>query len=132
MILITGGYDLYGLSSVEVLTSDGSNLPCAVPPLPTSRYWHTQDGLVACGGYNGMGDTATRKSCTTLTAAGWTTSHQLQTERGWHVSWSSAAGLMLMGGVDTGSVNTADLLPITRFHNGPSTSYYFKLDYETG
>ena len=83
----------------------GVRLPCTVPPLPASRHVHTQDGLVACGGggpdddYDYDYDAATRTSCVTLTSGGWQESHQLQYygRRG-HSSWSSPAGLLLMGG----------------------------------
>ena len=73
VLLITGGIgrNKQGdksteLTSVEVLTPYGVPLPCycTVPPLPASRYDHTQDGLVACGGY---GSTAVLTTCSTLT-----------------------------------------------------------------
>ena len=82
VLLITGGIgrNKQGdksteLTSVEVLTPSGVPLLCTVPPLPASRYEHTQDGLVACGGY---GSTAVLTTCVTLTASGWATSHKLQ------------------------------------------------------
>ena len=126
LLLITGGRDKQGdksteLTSVEVLTPYGVPLPCycTVPPLPASRYDHTQDGLVACGGY---GSTAVLTSCVTLTGSGWQESHQLQEERAQHVSWRSPAGLLLMGGH---SNLTTELLTNT----GSSSSPSFDLEY---
>ena len=76
VLLITGGRDNpnTALTSVEVLSPYGVPLPCycTVPPLPASRYGHTQDGLVACGGY---GSTAVLTTCVTMTGSGWQESH---------------------------------------------------------
>ena len=122
VLLITGGRDKSTeLTSVEVLTPSGVPLPCTVPPLPASRYDHTQDGLVACGGY---GSTAVLTSCVTLTGSGWQESHQHQEERALHVSWRSPAGLLLMGGH---SNLTTELLTNT----GSSSSPSFDLEYYT-
>ena len=104
VMMISGGLSL---SSVEVLSNTGSLLPCSLPPLPTSRYLHTQDGVVACGGAT-SGDTT---SCVTLTAAGWEETHNLRQERVGHSSWRSPAGLLLMGGIH--SPTTTELLSYT-------------------
>ena len=98
MIIVTGGEGegYTYLTSVEVLSPTGVRLPCSVPLLPDSRYHHTQDGEVACGGY----DYEDATSCSTLTASGWTKSHDLLYERLQHVSWNSPDGLLLMGGND--------------------------------
>ena len=119
VILITGGEP--ELTSVEVLASFGIPHNCTVPPLPASRHSHTQDGAVACGG---SGVTATRTSCVSLTASGWTTSHQLVEGRVSHVSWLSPAGLLLMGGRH--SDQTTELLTDTG-----SSSPSFDLEYDT-
>ena len=127
MILITGGMNdgdggFTHLTSVEVLTPSGVPRNCRVPPLPASRWSHTQDGLVACGG----GDTtATLTTCLVLTAEGWNTSHQLQQEREIHVSWWSPAGLLLMGGRDSSSTTT-------EFLTNTSSTPSFQLDYDYG
>ena len=133
-IIITGGigdweiynddYD-YGseLSSVEVFSPSGVPLPCSVPPLPAPRYYHTQDGEVACGGdYY----TATSTSCSSLTASGWITSHQLVKERSYHVSWLSLDGLLLIGGAQLSGMTT-ELLT----NNTSSSSPSFGLEYST-
>ena len=122
VVLITRGRDKSTeLTSVEVVSPSGVPLPCPVPPLPASRYDHTQDGLVACGGY---GSTAVLTSCVTLTGSGWQESHQLQEARAQHVSWRSPAGLLLMGGH---SNLTTELLTNT----GSSSSPSFDLEYYT-
>ena len=110
------------LISVEVLSSSGVPIPCTVPPLPAYTDDHTQDGVVACGGH------LTNTSCSTLTASGWTTSHQLQQRRSGHVSWTSPAGLLLMGGEYwySNSRRTTELLTDTG-----SSSPSYDLEYDT-
>ena len=109
-IIVTGGSE-YGsmLSSVEVLTPSGAPYSCSVPPLPSPRNRHTQDGAVACGG--GEGEAATQTNCYSLTSVGWQKSHQLQKRRSLHSSWSSPAGLLLMGGYH--SSTTTEILSAT-------------------
>ena len=106
---------------MEVLTPSGVPLPCTVPPLPAPRKALTQDGLVACGGWN----TASRTSCVSLTGSGWQESHQLQERRDDHSSWRSPAGLLLMGG--WGSSTSTEILSAT---DSSSTSS-FTLAYDT-
>ena len=126
VIIITGGFGYYDyksteLTSVEVLSPSGVLIPCSVPR-PAYRSYHTQDGAVACGG----GDApATLTSCSSLTASGWSTSHQLQERRHRHVSWLSPVGLLLMGG--WGSRLTTELLTDTSSSSSPS----FDLEYDT-
>ena len=123
VLLITGGVGDggSGLTSVEVLSPSGVLIPCSVPR-PAYRSYHTQDGAVACGG----GDApATLTSCSSLTASGWSTSHQLQERRHRHVSWLSPVGLLLMGG--WGSRLTTELLTDTSSSSSPS----FDLEYDT-
>ena len=133
-MIITGGEatgtdEWEDLTSVEVVSPSGVPLPCTVPPLPTSRHYHTQDGEVACGGDTNYVNTATRTSCVSLTASGWITSHYLLPHgnmgRSGHVSWSSPAGLLLMGGWL--SRRTTELLSETSSSSSPS----FDLEYDT-
>ena len=89
---------------MEVLHDDGS-FWCSLPDLPEKRYHHTQSGLLTCGG----GDTAsTQTSCVTFTDGAWTSTHSLLHRRDHHVSWSSAEGVVLMGG--DASKDTTELL----------------------
>ena len=56
-IIVTGTY--FGNSrSVEALREDGSSL-CTLPDLPNNYYYHTQSGLVTCGG----GTSSIRHGC---------------------------------------------------------------------
>ena len=73
VLLITGGYGdgRTELTSVEVVSLSGARLPCTVPPLPAPRYYHTQDGLMACGG---GGDD---ESCITFSAGEWLVTAEL-------------------------------------------------------
>ena len=128
MLLITGGSTrnsagTSGLSSVEVVSPSGSLLPCSVPHLPASRWYHTQDGEVACGGSYLHTDTYT--NCVSLTASGWTKSHELVGEREGHVSWLSPDGLLLMGGLS--NILKTELLS----DNSSSSSPSFRLEYGT-
>ena len=123
MLLITGGWgDGTGLTSVEVVSLSSVPLSCSVPPILSANYtyqsYHTQDGEVTCGG------TSYKSSCVSLTASGWTKSHDLVEWRFHHSSWSSPAGLLLMGGI---SGRTTELLSDT----GSSSSPSFDLEYDT-
>ena len=128
MLLITGGSTrnsagTSGLSSVEVVSPSGSLLPCSVPNLPASRWYHTQDEEEACGGSYLHTDTYT--NCVSLTASGWTKSHELVGEREGHVSWLSPDGLLLMGGLS--NILKTELLS----DNSSSSSLSFDLEYDT-
>ena len=115
-----------GLSSVEVLSAGGTRLPCTIPPLPTARWGHTQDGLLGCGG---SGGTDTSRTCAKFSAlaGGWVVSHNLLEDRSLHSSWQSPAGLVLIGGVGSGSRTTTSLLS----SSDSSSSSNFTLQYRT-
>ena len=119
-ILVTGGFAAGSvLTSVEVLSADGTPLPCTLPPLPTGRWSHTQDGLITCGG----GD----RNCLKLSPGGWVVSHNLLESRARHSSWQSPAGLVLIGGGDYYSDTTTELLS----SSDSSSSSNFTLQYDT-
>ena len=119
-IIITGGYtDQSADDSVELLFPKGTSL-CSLPSLPGSRYYHTQSGLVACGGHGGYND------CIKFSGGQWYTSHSLLYERDHHSSWSSTQhGTILIGGSGD-SLNTTEILTET----GESQKS-FTLKYET-
>ena len=102
-IIITGTN--FGNSrSVEALREDGSSL-CTLPDLPNKYYYHTQSGLVTCGG----GDSSnTATSCVRLIDGEWLQSNTLKQYRYYHTSWTSPLGIVLMGG--RGSGTTTELL----------------------
>ena len=119
MILVTGGSGGSDLTSVEVLSGAGTPL-CTLPPLPSWREGHTQDGLLHCGG-----DWPTYNTCSKLSAGGWVVSHNLLESRGDHSSWQSPAGLVLIGGYYSGT--TTELLS----SSDSSSSSNFTLEYRT-
>ena len=114
--MVTGGSSL---ASVEVLSADGTLLPCTIPPLPAARLGHTQDGLISCGGYDGD----YIRNCVKISAlaGGWVVSHNLLEDRSGHSSWVSPAGLVLMSGTTTELLSSSD----------SSSSYNFTLQYYT-
>ena len=125
--MVTGGYRESGsLTSVEVLSADGTPLPCTIPPLPTRRNWHTQDGLISCGGYVGY----YIRTCVKLStlAGGWVETHNMLGNRSSHSSWQSPAGLVLIGGYQyPNGRTTTEMLS----SSDSSTSYNFSLEYIT-
>ena len=111
-IIITGGVNGSGaLTSVELLKADGSQTSCSLPQLPEGRRVHSQTGLTACGGYD---SDDIKRSCVTLSGGFWTRSHNLVSPRGFHTSWESHQGIMLLGGgveaLSGGYSNTTELL----------------------
>ena len=74
-----------------------TNTSCLLPRLPEDRYYHSQDGDLACGG--GGTNTAWTSCVKWSPASGtWTQSHTLRQRRSAHVSWATASGVYLIGG----------------------------------
>ena len=49
-VLVTGGVPTNSVgTSVELLSSNGTRL-CSLPNLPAPRHYHSQTGLLSCGG----------------------------------------------------------------------------------
>ena len=63
--------------------------------------------LEVCGG-DYIRNSTTNTTCITFTSGQWVTSHALTEERWDHTSWSTDAGILLMGGVYSG--NTTELI----------------------
>ena len=122
--MVTGGWYGTGLASVEVLSGAGTPISCTIPPLPTTRTGHTQDGLLSCGGGDGTDTTRTCEKISAL-AGGWVVSHNLLGDRSEHSSWQSPAGLVIIGGEYSGT--TTELLS----SSDSSSSYSFTLQYRT-
>ena len=94
---------------MELLSNDGTHW-CNLPDLPEERYFHTQSGLIACGGSPNV---TTSYSCVTFSSGEWTHSHDLNHERVAHSAWSSSRyGTILMGGNswDSNSETTTEVL----------------------
>ena len=97
-MMISGGYGNRPKVEVEVI-SPGVNVSCSVPDLPQPRYDHTMNNNIVCGGGGGT------TSCDQLTSAGWTRSHTLIHKRWYHSSWEVEDGIILMGGVLSGTTS---------------------------
>ena len=96
VVLITGGYNGGNLKSAEIF-NPVTKTSCSLPQFPETRFWHSEDGGLVCGG----GDSdATRKTCVKWSPASgtWTKSHTLREKRLSHVSWATASGVYLIGG----------------------------------
>ena len=124
-ILVTGGNngnnDAGG--TAELLHSNGSSW-CSLPALPDMRAHHTQAGLEACGtSLDQNFDIA--YTCITFSAGSWDYSHQLETFRYNHVSWSSPEGVVLMGGA--GAYQASELLS----DNSEDSTTHFPLKHRT-
>jgi len=103
-IVVTGGIPTY--HSVEILHKNGTSW-CTLEEFPVSRAYHSQSGLVACGGED------TQKSCVKFSVDGkWKEFGNLQEHRTWHNSWLQENGdTMLIGGgesMDTTEIITSD------------------------
>ena len=94
-IIITGGRTESGTSDGVQLLHQNGTLICNLPSLPESRYGHTQNGLLACGGGNVTYSTST---CFTFQNGFWIESYNLTEPRNLHSSWRSPGGIMLLGG----------------------------------
>ena len=118
MLLVTGGWTTTTLKSAELLDTNGSYL-CTLPDIPGGRHYHTQNGMVSCGGGWTPG------TCSTFSNGTWVTTHTLGGGRIYHSSWTSPQGVLLMGGSGS-SRTTTDLLT----ENGGTTPG-FGLNYNT-
>ena len=109
-VLISGGV-INGaiIKSVEIY-NPVTKTSCSLPKLPQGRWWHTQDGEIACGGGSGSGTTQTTCVKWSSESGTWTQSHTLRQSRFAHVSWSTDDGVYLMGGKDSSSRRTTELV----------------------
>ena len=76
--------------------------------MPVSRQFHTQTGLTACGGSEGLGESSVIRDCITFTNGSWMQSANLTTNRWTHVAWKSPLGIILIGNFGVGK--TAELV----------------------
>ena len=105
-VLITGGIVLGFESKTAEVYLPASNTSCYLPELPEVRSFHTQDDELVCGGNRRNSTT----SCIKLAKGVWTKSHNLRMERIYHVSWKTASGLYLIGGVYFMASSSTELL----------------------
>ena len=124
VVLISGGTnDNKGLKYIEIY-NPVTNTTCSLPKLPEARYCHTQDGGLACGGGRNSDNSWT--TCVKWSSGSWTQSHTLRQKRYGHVSWATEDGVYLMGGNDSSSWKTTELVKV----NG-SVEEGFRLKYHT-
>ena len=64
------------------------------------------DSLLICGG------AYTYTTCITFSSGKWITSDNLYHRRDYHCSWQTEEGVVLMGGVVTGSQNTTEIVRV--------------------
>ena len=101
-MLVTGGEESAG-NSVELLSSNGTRL-CSLPDLPGERSYHSQTGLLTCGGGGGEPE---RTTCLTFDTGSWKKTHTLGQEWLAHTAWASPRGVLIIGGgVEGSSLNT--------------------------
>ena len=106
---------------MEVFYPTDDKQSCVLPSLPDQRRYHTMDSLEICGGVI----TSTRTTCITFTSGQWVTSHALAEERYSHNSWSTEAGIVLMGGYSSG--RTTEIITEGEYDGVP----WFDLQYDT-
>ena len=94
---------------------------CLLPSLPDERVDHTMDSLEICGGFY----SSPTNTCITFTSGQWVTSHALTEQRWEHISWSTDAGTILMGGEDSG--RTTELISQGEYDGIP----WFDMQYRT-
>ena len=73
-----------------------TNTSCSLPQLPIGRHNQRQGNYVACGG----GEGSTQNTCVKWSpdSGTWAQSHTLRQRRFYHVSWTTASGVYLIGG----------------------------------
>ena len=106
-ILISGGYHASALASAEVFIP-ALNRSCSLPYMTTTRYGHSQNNLLACGGYG------SRSTCEVFTpGVGWRPEpYSLEScGRSYHTSWTLNNGsVLLLGGGCWSDENTTVLI----------------------
>ena len=119
-IIISGGGDAY--TSVELFNPHDNNQGCLLPSLPDKRAVHTMNRLEVCGG---LYSNTTMTTCSIFTSGQWVTSHALTEKRSYHTSWSTDAGIILMGGEYSGM--TTEIISQGEYEGVPG----FEIQYDT-
>ena len=111
-ILITGGWTEGSLQHPAELYLPHNGSGCSLPEIPERRKFHSQEAGLACGGSSrAYLEYTIYKNCWQWSPdqGVWTKSHNLAVERTFHVSWSTAAGVHLIGGHGVASNNAERL-----------------------
>ena len=116
---MAGGYSSSTLDVMEIINMETMSSCLVDTTLDQPRYCHTGDGNLVCGGaYNDF-----ISSCYNV-ATGATIN--LLNKRYGHTSWSTDAGIYLLGGYDgSGYLSTTELV------TGDTTQAGFGLQYDT-
>ena len=91
--MVTGSDGRWDGNSAELLNINGTKL-CALPNLPAARNYHSQTGLLTCGGGTRSSE---QKSCVKFSGGEWKKTHNLGIERFGHTAWASPLGVLLVG-----------------------------------
>ena len=108
------------MDSAEIYLPD-SKTSCTLPNMLLRRYGHTQDGDLVCGSW--ISDPQFRY-CSKWKNGVWNPSHSFKEWRVGHVSWATASGVYLMGGM--GNMETSALVK-----EDGSVTECFNLKYQT-
>lgn len=73
------------------------------------------EGLTICGA-----DSTAKTNCISFISGKWVTSHALAKERGWHCSWATSTGTMLLGGHE--SPRTTEMISEAGYNGQPGFS----------
>ena len=119
-ILVTGGQ--FHALSADLISTNGTEI-CGLSQMPHYKYYHTQSGLTACGGY---GSDPEGQSCLKFQSGSWITlTDNLVFERRYHSSWITPDGdILLIGGFH--NATTTEIV----YQNGTSIRS-FDLNYDT-
>ena len=117
---MAGGYSGWAMNVMEIINLETMSSCTVDTTLNQHRAGHTGDGNLVCGGqyedYNYI------SSCYNV-ATGDTI--KLLNERYWHTSWSTDAGIYLLGGNPSSNFRTTELI------TGDTTQAGFGLKYDT-
>ena len=126
VVLVTGGIGTTKSvqTSVELLSSNGTRL-CSLPNLPEKRYYHSQTGVLACGG-GSRGSGSAYKSCFKFADSRWKKSHTMGTSRYGHTGWASPQGVLLIGGTDRTDTQSQTSTELLTDNGGATPSFTLK------
>ena len=126
-LLVAGGSQVqYRPMDVMELFNPISKTSCVVTAkLDQPRYYHTGDGNLVCGGWGNVRTADYLSSCYNVVTGD---TINLLDERQGHTSWSTDAGIYLIGGYPTNNPNN---LKTTELVTGDTTQAGFGLKYDT-
>ena len=118
--MVAGGSSGSSLDVVELFNPKTGTSCVITDKLDQPRWYHTGDGNLVCGGIDNGNDYIS--NCYNV-ATGATIN--LLNERSSHTSWSTDAGIYLLGGWTDSNLRTTELV------TGDTTKAGFELQYDT-